>query len=74
MSIKTRFINKSRLTQINRELAKHGYSAYPGDSTTAHPNGCSSGYVSNLVQWLSPATDSERREIENIVARVIGFS
>lgn len=72
MSTKTRFISKRDLEIVNRELAALGYPAWPGDRTSAAPSGQGSGYVSNLIDWMNPASYSERQKIERIVASVIG--
>ena len=73
MNIKTRFLNKTTLKKVNQKLASAGYSRYPGDCTTAHPAGCGSGYVSNLLDYLEPSNDHvSRSKIESIVAQVIG--
>lgn len=71
MISKAAFLNKTTLKKVNRALAEAGYSEYPGDSTTAYPNGCNSGYVSNLLTYLEPTDQAAQRKILQIVDQVV---
>ena len=58
---RTSFINKTQMKKVNAILKKNGYSSYPGDETSNGRSG--SGYVSNLLNYLSPMDAGERNKI-----------
>lgn len=66
-----RFINKTKMREVNRALKAAGYVAYPGDSTTAEPKGCGSGYVANLVNHIAGGDPAEQRKVREIVVNVL---
>jgi hypothetical protein len=60
-------INKTQLKKVNKALAAAGYSEYPGDRTTAQPEGCGSGYLSNLLDYLAAGQSGEQQRVLKIV-------
>jgi hypothetical protein len=60
-------INKTQLKKVNKALAAAGYSKYPGDRTTAQPEGCGSGYVSNLLDYLAAGQSIDQQKIWKII-------
>lgn len=71
MSTQTRFLNKRQLKRVNEALVVAGYAAYPGDRTSARPEGQGSGYVSNLLDWLNLHGNSERERVMQLVENAI---
>ena len=70
MVTKSSFINNHEMKKVNAALSKAGYAEYPGDSTTAHPDGCKRGYVSNLLKFLAQ-TDTDAQKILSIINQTI---
>jgi hypothetical protein len=60
-------INKTQLKEVNKALAAAGYNEYPGDRTTAQPEGCGSGYLSNLLNYLAAGQSGEQQKIWKII-------
>ncbi len=67
MITKAAFLNCQQLRKVNKALARAGYSPYPGDPTFARPNGCGSGHVGNLLDYLEPTDQVARLKIIRIV-------
>lgn len=61
------FISKTNMKKVNRALKAAGYSEYPGDRTTAQPNGGGSGYMSNLLNYMAAGRPGEQRQILSII-------
>ena len=71
MSTQTTFINKTQMKKVNKALEEAGFSGYPGDRTTAHPNGSGSGYVSNLVEYIGGQDHDAKNKVLAIVRQVL---
>jgi hypothetical protein len=71
MSIRTSFISKTNMKKVNAALEEAGFSGYPGDRTTAHPNGSGSGYVSNLVEYIGGQDHDTKNKVIAIVHKVL---
>lgn len=71
MTIQATFINKTQMKKVNKALDEAGFSGYPGDRTTAHPNGCGSGYVSNLVEYIGGQDHDAKNKVLAIVRQVL---
>lgn len=71
MTGKTAFINKARMKKVNAALRRAGYAPYTGDRTSAHPGGCGSGYVVNLVEYVAGTDQSEQNKVLRIVQSVV---
>ena len=69
--LEARYINKTQMREINSALRAAGYSTYPGDRTTAKPDGCGAGYVSNLIDHIAGADPDARKEVKRIVKDTI---
>lgn len=63
-----RWINKTELKKVNSALRKAGYGPYPGDTTTAFPNGCGAGYVMNLINHVAGADPDAQKEVKQILS------
>lgn len=66
MSTRSKFVNKSAITKLNKRLAVAGYPAAQGD------NGASGGgYAMNIIDRLAGQNPDHRREIEGMIAEVL---
>ena len=65
------YLDEKTLKIVNAALVAAGYAAYPGDRTTAQPQGCGAGYAMNLVDSTAGADPDARREVRGIVARIV---
>lgn len=72
MSVQTKFISKASMKKVNKALEGAGFSGYPGDRTTAHPNGSGSGYVTNLVEYIGGQDHDAKNKVLGIVRKVLG--
>lgn len=71
MISKAAYMSKSQLSKVNKALEEAGYSLYPGDRTTAQPEGCKAGYVSNLLDYLAAGDASGQQQIYHIINRTL---
>ena len=65
------YLDEKTLKIVNAALVAAGYAPYPGDRTTAQPQGCGAGFVMNLVDSIAGADPDARREVRGIVARIV---
>ena len=66
MSIKSRYLNRSAITKLNRRLADAGYPPAVGDTGPK-----SGGYAMNIIERLAGANPTHRREVESLIADVL---
>lgn len=69
--LESRYINRTQMRKVNSALRAAGYVAYVGDSTTAKPDGCGAGYVSNLIDHIAGVDPDARKEVRKIVKSTI---
>ena len=68
---KATFINKTTMRKVNSALEADGFSGYPGDHTTSHPNGSGSGYLSNLIAYIAGQDHDVADKVMKIVDKVV---
>ena len=71
MISETKFINKTTMRKVNSALQAAGFSEYPGDRTTLHPNGRGSGYLSNLIDYIAGQDHDVAGKVMKIVDKVV---
>ena len=71
MISKATFINKTTMKKVNSALKAGGFSGYPGDRTTSHPNGSGSGYLSHLIDYIAGQDHDVADKVMKIVDKVV---
>jgi hypothetical protein len=65
------YLNKAAVARLNKMLAKAGYPPWPGDKTTAEPQGCGEGYALNCIACVAGSDRNDRREVTRMISRVV---